>query len=138
MKALNRAILILCNEEGIVKKTPIRRLFRIFEKVDLIAINFREDDDLIGVKLTDGNQGNYYGNQARMSIRFPELDVRSMGRSATGVRGIHINQEDACHRYGYCSMKINSVLIVTPKVLANEHLWRSIGFNHAVVKGLKP
>ena len=64
-------------------------IMRIFVKVGLIAINLREDDDLIGVKLTDGNQEIVMGTKLGMSIRFPERDVRSMGRSATGVKGIH-------------------------------------------------
>ena len=56
-------------------------------KGGLIAINLREDDSLIEVKLTDGQQEIIMGTAQGMSIRFKESDVRSMGRSATGVKG---------------------------------------------------
>ncbi|MCR8658463.1 DNA gyrase subunit A [Paenibacillus endoradicis] len=78
---------------GVVKKTPLSDYVNI-RKVGLIAISLREDDDLIGVKLTDGNQNVMLGTSYGMSIRFHEKDVRSMGRSATGVKGIQLVNED--------------------------------------------
>ena len=78
---------------GVVKKTPLSDYVNI-RKVGLIAISLREDDDLIGVKLTDGNQNVMLGTSYGMSIRFHEKDVRSMGRSATGVKGIQLVKED--------------------------------------------
>ncbi|MCM3747963.1 DNA gyrase subunit A [Paenibacillus pasadenensis] len=79
--------------QGIVKKTPLDDYSNI-RKVGLIAINLREDDDLISVKLTDGNQEIIMGTSNGMSIRFSESDVRSMGRSATGVKGIQLDDSD--------------------------------------------
>jgi len=78
---------------GIVKKTPLDDYGNI-RKVGLIAINLREDDELIGVKLTDGERDIIMGTSQGMSIRFPEKDVRSMGRGATGVKGIHLSGKD--------------------------------------------
>ena len=78
---------------GVVKKTPLSDYTNI-RKVGLIAINLREDDDLVGVKLTDGNQDIILGTSGGMSIRFSEENVRSMGRSATGVRGINLVDDD--------------------------------------------
>lgn len=85
--------LFFATRQGIVKKTPLDDYTNI-RKGGLIAINLREDDDLIGVKLTDGNQEIIMGTSQGMSIRFPESDVRSMGRSATGVKGITITDDD--------------------------------------------
>ncbi len=105
--------LFFATKQGVVKKTPIDDYSNI-RKGGLIAINLREDDDLIGVKLTDGNQGIIMGTKLGMSIHFPEQDVRSMGRSATGVKGIHLDQEDTVIDMDVVH-EDNSVLIVTTK-----------------------
>lgn len=86
--------LFFATRQGVVKKTPLDDYINI-RKVGLIAISLREDDDLIGVKLTDGNQEIIMGTAQGMSIRFSENDVRSMGRSATGVKGIGLDDDDA-------------------------------------------
>ncbi|MBB3110927.1 DNA gyrase subunit A [Paenibacillus phyllosphaerae] len=85
--------LFFATKEGVVKKTPLDDYSNI-RKVGLIAINLREEDALIGVKLTDGNQEIIMGTSQGMSIRFQEQDVRSMGRSATGVKGIQTDDGD--------------------------------------------
>src|SRR5690606_23300652 len=85
--------LFFATRQGVVKKTPLDDYINI-RKVGLIAISLREDDDLIGVKLTDGNQEIIMGTAQGMSIRFSEDDVRSMGRSATGVKGIQLDDTD--------------------------------------------
>lgn len=85
--------LFFATREGVVKKTPLDDYSNI-RKIGLIAINLREEDDLVGVKLTDGKQEIIMGTSQGMSIRFPEQDVRPMGRSATGVRGINTDEGD--------------------------------------------
>lgn len=85
--------LFFATRQGVVKKTPLDDYVNI-RKVGLIAISLREDDDLIGVKLTDGNQEIIMGTAQGMSIRYSEQDVRSMGRSATGVKGIQLDDND--------------------------------------------
>ncbi|TVX99972.1 DNA gyrase subunit A [Cohnella terricola] len=85
--------LFFATRNGIVKKTPLDDYANI-RKVGLIAISLREDDDLIGVKLTDGNREIVMGTSQGMSIRFSEGDVRAMGRSATGVKGIQLDDND--------------------------------------------
>ncbi|MFK7692271.1 DNA gyrase subunit A [Paenibacillus sp. HJGM_3] len=105
--------LFFATRGGIVKKTPLDDYSNI-RKGGLIAINLREDDDLIGVKLTDGNQEIIMGTQQGISIRFPEQDVRPMGRSATGVKGIHISDNDAVIDMDVVNVD-HDVLIVTAK-----------------------
>lgn len=85
--------LFFATRQGIVKKTPIEDYINI-RKGGLIAVNLREDDTLIDVKLTDGQQEVIMGTAQGMSIRFPESDVRSMGRAATGVKGITLDGDD--------------------------------------------
>ncbi|KAF6587766.1 hypothetical protein H6F38_35615, partial [Paenibacillus sp. EKM208P] len=70
--------LFFATQHGIIKKTPLDDYANI-RKGGLIAINLREDDALIEVKLTDGQQEMIIGTAQGMSIRFPESDVRSMG-----------------------------------------------------------
>lgn len=86
--------LFFATKSGIVKKTPLGDYGNI-RKGGLIAIHLREDDELIGVKLTDGNRDIIMGTSDGMSIRFNEDDVRPMGRSATGVKGIQLSKGDA-------------------------------------------
>lgn len=85
--------LFFATKNGIVKKTPIEDYINI-RRGGLIAVNLREDDTLIDVKLTDGNEEVIMGTAQGMSIRFPESDVRSMGRAATGVKGITLDDGD--------------------------------------------
>ncbi len=105
--------LFFATRSGVVKKTPLGDYSNI-RKGGLIAINLREDDELIGVRLTDGQQEIIMGTHLGMSIRFPEQDVRSMGRSATGVKGIHISGKDAVIDMDVVQEN-NDVLIVTAK-----------------------
>ncbi|GFN31282.1 DNA gyrase subunit A [Paenibacillus xylaniclasticus] len=105
--------LFFATRQGVVKKTPLNDYSNI-RKVGLIAISLREDDDLIAVKLTDGNQEIIMGTSQGMSIRFPEQDVRSMGRSATGVKGIQLDEDDKVIDMDIVQ-KDNDVLIVTSK-----------------------
>ncbi|WP_411350382.1 DNA gyrase C-terminal beta-propeller domain-containing protein [Paenibacillus sp. WLX2291] len=85
--------LFFATRQGVVKKTRLDDYTNI-RKGGLIAINMREDDELIQVKLTDGKQDIIMGTAYGMSIRFNENNVRSMGRSATGVKGITLDEGD--------------------------------------------
>ncbi len=85
--------LFMATRNGVVKKTELME-FDTERKVGLIAISLDEDDDLIGVRLTDGNQHVMLGTEQGMAICFNEQDVRSMGRTARGVRGISLEQDD--------------------------------------------
>ncbi len=105
--------LFFATEQGIVKKTPLEDYSNI-RKVGLIAIGLREDDKLIGVRLTDGSREIVMGTKDGMSIRFPEGDVRPMGRSATGVKGIQLSEGDVVIDMDIIDPS-SSVLIVTSK-----------------------
>jgi DNA gyrase subunit A len=85
--------LFFATRSGVVKKTPLDDYSNI-RKGGLIAINLREDDELVGVRLTDGSKDIIMGTSQGLSIRYSENDVRSMGRGATGVRGIRMREDD--------------------------------------------
>lgn len=105
--------LFFATRQGVVKKTPLEDYVNI-RKGGLIAINLREDDSLIEVKLTDGQQEIIMGTAQGMSIRFKESDVRSMGRSATGVKGITLDDEDEVIGMDVVDQELD-ILIVTTK-----------------------
>ncbi|UII55970.1 DNA gyrase subunit A [Cytobacillus spongiae] len=85
--------LFFTTKQGVSKRSPLSSFANIRNN-GLIALNLREDDELISVRLTDGSKEIIIGTQNGMLIRFPETDVRSMGRTATGVKGITIDSED--------------------------------------------
>lgn len=85
--------ILLATKKGIVKKTS-REEFKNINKSGLIAIGLREDDELIGVKLTNGSKEVLLVTQEGMSIRFDENDIRPMGRTAMGVKGITLSKDD--------------------------------------------
>jgi DNA gyrase subunit A len=127
--------LFFATKQGIVKKTPINDYSNI-RKGGLIAIHLREDDDLIGVKLTDGNKAIIMGTKLGMSIHFPEQDVRSMGRSATGVKGISLVKGDAVIDMDVVADH-NSVLIVTSKGFGKRTLVSEYRIQSRGGKGIK-
>jgi DNA gyrase subunit A len=85
--------LFFATKNGIVKRTSLDS-FEHIRRGGLFAINLREDDELIGVRLTDGNKEIIMGTALGMSIRYHETDVRTMGRTATGVKGITLRTDD--------------------------------------------
>ncbi len=99
--------------EGVSKRTPVSNYANIRQN-GLIAISLREEDELISVKLTDGNQEMVIGTRDGALIRFPETDIRSMGRTASGVRGIRLREGDSV-----VGMEIleqgDNILVITEK-----------------------
>ena len=103
--------LLLATKNGIVKKTD-REEFKNINKAGLIAIGLREDDELIGVKVTDGNKDILLVTKEGMSIRFDENDIRPMGRSAMGVKGITLSNDDKVVSMNLCE-EGTDVLVVS-------------------------
>jgi DNA gyrase subunit A len=79
----------MATSSGTVKKTPLQAFSRPL-KSGIIALGLREDDHLIGVDITDGQQDVMLFTSAGKAIRFQESQVRAMGRTAAGVRGIKL------------------------------------------------
>ncbi|MFC0471550.1 DNA gyrase subunit A [Halalkalibacter kiskunsagensis] len=107
------AYLFFLTKYGVAKRTELSSFANI-RKGGLFAINLREEDELHGVRLTDGKQELIIGTKLGMSIRFPENDVRLMGRTAAGVKGISLSEDD--HVVGMDIIEDgHDVLIVTEK-----------------------
>jgi DNA gyrase subunit A len=85
--------IFFATRKGTVKKTPLKDFSNVMAR-GIIAIGIDEDDELVAVRLTDGNQIVFLATHDGLAIRFGEEDVRSMGRPAYGVRGIDIGKND--------------------------------------------
>ena len=84
---------VMCTRKGIMKKTPLEE-FQRSNRNGLIAISLKEDDELIGVELTDGNCNIICVARNGKAIMFDESDIRSMGRTAQGVRAMNLEEGD--------------------------------------------
>lgn len=84
---------IFCTKNGVVKKTCLTDYSRPRTN-GVIAININDDDRVVSVALTSGNDEIVIANRNGRAIRFNEQDVRIMGRGATGVRGISLDEGD--------------------------------------------
>ena len=85
--------LVFGTRMAMVKKTPLADYVNL-SKRGLIAINLREGDELIGVRLSTGEDELIMGSRKGMAIRFSERHVRAMGRNATGVRAMKLREGD--------------------------------------------
>ncbi len=85
--------LFMATKTGLVKKTRLREFANI-RKTGLIAINLRDDDELIEVKKTDNQKDIFLVTKNGMCIRFNEKDVRSTGRNSMGVIGMNLTDSD--------------------------------------------
>ncbi|SDC43457.1 MULTISPECIES: DNA gyrase subunit A [unclassified Candidatus Frackibacter] len=84
--------LMMATKQGIIKKTDLEAFDTNY--TGLIAIDLKEDDELISVKPTVGEEEIILGTEMGLAIRFSESEVRSMGRTARGVKGIDLAPED--------------------------------------------
>lgn len=85
--------LLTATAKGLIKKTPLEAYSRP-KRGGIIAVGLEEDDELIGVSLAKAGQSVILGTASGMAIRFEECQVRPMGRSARGVRGIKLREGD--------------------------------------------
>lgn len=87
------SFLFFTTKHGISKRTSLDKFANI-RKSGLIAVGLRDHDELISVRLTDGDKHIMIGTKQGYLIRFKEDQVRPMGRTAAGVRGIHLRDDD--------------------------------------------
>ena len=85
--------LLMATKNGLIKKTALTE-YNSAKKTGLLAITLKEDDELIDVRLTDGEDNVVLVTKKGLSITFDEKDVRPVGRSAQGVIGIRLDNDD--------------------------------------------
>ena len=86
--------LLMGTKSGLIKKTALTE-YNSARKTGLLAITLKDDDELIDVRLTDGEDNVVLVTKKGMSITFDEKDVRPVGRTAQGVIGIRLDEEDS-------------------------------------------
>lgn len=104
--------LFMATNKGVIKKTSVSE-FKTARGAGLIAINLDDDEDLIDVKLTSGHHDILLATRDGYAIRFNESDVRPMGRTAHGVRGITLRHHDVLVSMDSCEGDSGEVLTVT-------------------------
>ena len=101
-------------KQATVKKTVLAAYGNV-RKGGIQAINLKKGDRLIEVKMTDGNNDIMIGTRNGFAVRFNEKDVRDMGRTATGVRGVRLGKGDIVVGLLVIKRQGTSVLVVTEK-----------------------
>ncbi len=109
---INNNYLIMCTKHGIIKKTKLVAYSRPRQN-GINAIAIRENDNLLSVKLTNGNEEVMLATYHGKALRFNENNVRPMGRMASGVRGIKITDPDKVVGMICISQQEDSVLVVS-------------------------
>ncbi len=92
MDFLDNHFIVFSTKMGLIKKTSLSAFARP-RSIGIIAISINEGDQLLEAKLTNGKQDILLASRSGRAIRFPETAVRSMGRTAAGVRGISLNND---------------------------------------------
>jgi DNA gyrase subunit A len=101
--------IVMATRKGVIKKTTLSA-FSNPRKAGVNAMNLPKDDELIEAAITDGEFEIVLGTRLGMAIRFPESKVRSMGRTAYGVKGINLAKDD--YVVGMVAVKRDSTLLV--------------------------
>ena len=127
--------LFMATKNGIVKKTPIKDYENI-RKTGLAAINLRDDDKLIEVKITDNTEDIFLFTKYGQCIRFKETDVRSTGRTTMGVIGMNLSDGDEVIAMQMASQG-DSIMIVSERGLGKCTLISEFTAQNRGGKGIK-
>ncbi len=109
-----QSFLTFVTKKGVIKRTPVSD-YQNIRTNGIIAINLRDDDELLSVRPTDGTKQIIIGASNGKAIRFDENDVRSMGRTATGVRGMSIPSDDEVVGVAIVDNDEQDILVITEK-----------------------
>lgn len=101
---INSHYVLFCTKNGVIKKTLLEQYSRPRQN-GVNAITIREDDRVIEVRMTNGNNEIVIANRNGRAIRFHESAVREMGRTATGVRGITLDEDGTDEVIGMICLK---------------------------------
>ena len=130
----NNKFVLFCTQKGLIKKTPISE-FENIRTNGKIAITLKEDDQLISVNLTTGEDEILIASSNGRMVRFNEKELRIMGRTASGVRGINLGSE-ICVGCEVTSEN-SEVLVVTEKGYGKKTNVNEYRLTHRGSKGVK-
>ncbi len=130
--------LIFCTKKGIVKKTTLAAYQNVRAK-GVNAISLNDDDELVEVLLTDGNQEIIIANKNGRAIRFHESTVRAMGRNSTGVRGIKLDDDndEVVGMIAVADANKESILVISEKGYGKRSMIEDYRVTNRGGKGVK-
>ncbi|OGX31758.1 MAG: DNA gyrase subunit A [Omnitrophica WOR_2 bacterium RIFCSPHIGHO2_02_FULL_46_37] len=126
--------LVMATSLGLIKKTCLDA-YSNPRKGGIIGITLEKDDELIGVEMTDGKQELLIGTREGKAVRFPEAEVRDMGRGAKGVRGIKLAKKDEVIAM-IIAQKEAAILTVTELGFAKRTLFKEYRLTRRGGKGI--
>ena len=128
------AFIVFCTQKGLVKRTKLEEFDRI-RKTGKLAITLNDDDELLEVKKTNGNDEILIASSNGRMIRFNEQEIRVMGRSAAGVKGIEVD-EGICVGCEVANGE-QEILVVTEKGYGKRTSTTEYRMTHRGSKGVK-
>ncbi len=129
------AYVVLCTQKGIIKRTDIKE-FENIRTNGKIAITLKENDELISAKITEGTSEVLIASSNGRLIRFKEEEIRIMGRTASGVRGIDVGEGIAVGME-VTSTESENVLVVTENGYGKKTTIDQYRMTHRGSKGVK-
>ena len=126
----------MATKNGLIKKTALKD-FDSTRKTGLLSITLKDDDELIDVRLTDGEDNVVLVTSKGLSITFDEKDVRPVGRSAQGVIGIRLDDKDfVIGMESILLLKMQHYLRLQSMVLEKEQSYLNIEYKTEVEEEL--
>ncbi len=136
---INSHYLLFATKRGIIKKTLLEQYSRPRAN-GIIAIDLRDDDQLVGVSLTDGRSEVLLANKNGRAVRFNEETVRATGRAAMGVRGMTLDEDGQDEVVGMITVKdarTETILVVSEKGYGKRSLVEDYRITNRGAKGVK-
>ncbi|MEQ8927524.1 MAG: DNA gyrase subunit A [Fulvivirga sp.] len=133
---INNNFVMMCTENGTIKKTPLEAYSRPRQN-GINAITVREGDRLLNVSLTNGDNHIIIAKTGGKAIHFHESDVRSMGRTASGVRGVTLEGEDKVVGMVCINREDSNLLVVSEKGYGKRSLIDDYRITKRGGKGVK-
>ncbi len=136
---INSHYVLFCTKNGVIKKTSLEQYSRPRQN-GVNAITIREDDKVIEVRMTNGNNEIVIANRNGRAIRFHESAVREMGRTATGVRGITLDDDGQDEAIGMICIKDplkETIMVVSENGYGKRSEIEDYRMTNRGVKGVK-
>ncbi|QSE96401.1 DNA gyrase subunit A [Fulvivirga lutea] len=133
---INNNFVMMCTENGTIKKTPLEAYSRPRQN-GINAITVKEGDRLLNVSLTNGDNHIVIAKTGGKAIHFHESDVRSMGRTASGVRGVTLEGEDKVVGMVCINREDSNLLVVSEKGYGKRSLIEDYRITKRGGKGVK-
>lgn len=131
----DKHFVFMVSQQGLVKKVVLSE-FSNPRRNGILAVNLKDADKLVDVKLTDGSQDIVIGTHNGLAIRFHESEIRAMGRTAAGVRGIRLAKGDKVIGAVNLRRKGTTLLVATQKGFGKRSRENEYRISHRGGKGI--